>query len=133
MRLDSINNYKVLFIGDGIIDEYRYVEPIGKSVKDNILSTKYDGKFETFYGGAWAAAAHLREFCKQVDVWTGPDVMRNLRYVEPVYNRKLITVHHLHPVDDISVCGAFPIGAYDVVVVTDFGHGAMTKELRERV
>jgi len=131
MRLDTVKNFKVLFVGDAILDEYRYVESIGKSVKDNILSTKYEGQAEEFQGGVWAAAAHLKDFCEQVDVWRGPDVMRNLRYVESVYNRKLITVHQLHKnTDELT---SVPMNSYDLVVVTDFGHGTMTKPMIERV
>lgn len=132
MNLDAIKNFKVLFVGDAIIDEYRYVESIGKSVKDNILSTKYDGEVEEFKGGVWAAGAHLKDFCDQVDVWCGPDVMRNLRYVETVYNRKLITVHQLHAKHG-SKLEIPSMNGYDLVVVTDFGHGTMTKQLIERV
>lgn len=132
MNLDCVKDFKVLFVGDPILDEYRYAEPIGKSIKDNILSTKYEGKREVFNGGVWAAAAHLKDFCAQVDVWRGPDVMRNLRYVDSVYNRKLITVHQMHPTQE-SETASMPLGAYDAVIVTDFGHGMMTKEVIDRV
>ena len=132
MRLESVKAYKILFIGDAIIDEYRYVDTIGKSIKDNILSTKYEGAKEIFDGGVWAAAAHVKDLCETVDIWRGPDVMRNLRYVESVYNRKLITVHQMHPKGDSEIT-VRPIGEYDCVVVTDFGHGTMTKEMIARV
>ena len=134
MKLDAVAKLKVLFVGDAIVDEYRYVEPIGKSVKDNILSTRYDGAKEVFYGGVWAAANHIRDLVAEVHAWRGPDVMQNLRYVEHTYNRKLITVHEFrNTVDGPDINNIEDIKYYDLVVVTDFGHGTMKKDLIERL
>ncbi len=139
MRLDAVKDFKVLFVGDAIVDEYRYVEPIGKSVKDNILSTKYKGENEVFYGGVWAAANHARDFCSLVHTWRGPEVIENLRYVESIYNRKLITIHQFRALleDEGTIGGKIFSGEsieyYDLVVVTDYGHGTMTKSLINKV
>ena len=35
--LDTVRDYKVLFVGDAIMDEYVYVHTIGKAVKENAL------------------------------------------------------------------------------------------------
>lgn len=129
MNLGVVQNYKVLLVGDGIIDEYIYVTPIGKSIKENIISTSYEGS-EYFRGGVWAGAAHLKDFCKVVDVMTGPTIMRNKRFVDKTYNHKLFTVHEKK---NGNKWNDFDIPSYDLVIVTDFGHGAITPELIERL
>lgn len=132
MKLNAVKDLKVLFVGDSIIDEYCYVEPIGKSVKDNILSTEFSGDEEVFSGGVVAASNHLKDLCSRVDVLSGPIVMHNKRYVEKVYNRKLITVHQKEVIEKPKM-GPIPIADYDLVVVTDFGHGTMSPGLIELV
>ena len=62
---------------------------------------------------------------------TGPDVMWNSRLVDDIYLRKLSVVHELRR--DSTTPQDYDIREYDLVIVTDFGHGTMTKELRERV
>ena len=124
-----VADYKVLVVGDGIIDEYFYVRPIGKSIKENIISTVYEGE-ERFKGGAWAGANHIRDFCKQVHVMTGPELMVNWRFVDKTYMHKLFTVHEKRSDGGYD---ALDIGAYDLVIVTDFGHGAITPQLIKKL
>ena len=128
--LDSIKDYRVLFIGDRILDEYIYVRAIGKAVKENALSCNFVKK-EYFYGGVWAASHHLYDFCHKVDYLSGPKDMVTTRMVDDVYLRKLFVVHEERPtnerIDPVHIPG------YDLVIVTDFGYGVMTKELIERV
>jgi len=115
--IESVKPCKVLFIGDPIIDEYHYVSSLGKSPKEHLIPVKFDRK-EVFEGGVHAAANHLRGFCNTVDVLTTGPTMRKVRYVDPLYTRKLFEVHYnghgWNPRDVKSV--------YDVIVVTDFGH-----------
>lgn len=129
MNLDAVKDFRVLMVGDGIIDEYCYVTPLGKSIKDIAISARYDRK-ETFRGGVWIAAEHVRGFCSHVDVMTGSHTMTNRRFVEESGMRKMFTVH------ESWANGAqedFDIGAYDLVIVTDFGHGTLTKNLIARL
>jgi len=129
INLDSVKNYRVLMVGDAIMDEYVYVKTIGKAVKENALSS-IRGKTEKFKGGVWAAAAHARNFCAEVDVWRGPTTMWNSRLVDDVYLRKLFVTHELYPSEDNSAeQNGYDIKSYDVVIVCDFGHGTLTKEL----
>lgn len=130
MDFDKVKDFRVLVVGDGITDEYRYVKPLGKSTKSNTLSTLYQSR-ETFHGGVWAAAAHIKSLCAQVDVMTGTGVMRNRYYVDEVYTRKLFNVHEMH--EGAAEQKDYDIGSYDCVIITDFGHGAMTKELIEQL
>jgi bifunctional ADP-heptose synthase (sugar kinase/adenylyltransferase) len=128
MNLNAVKDLKVMVVGDGIIDEYFYVRPIGKSIKENIISTVYEGE-ERFKGGVWAGANHIRDFCKTVDVMTGPELMINWRFVDKTYMHKLFTVHEKRA----GSFDALDFKQYDLVIVTDFGHGAISKELIERV
>lgn len=68
-HLDSMKDMRVLLIGDAIIDEYKYVAPMGKSAKENMIATLF-GSHEIFAGGVFAAANHLADFCASVDVIT---------------------------------------------------------------
>ena len=125
----KVKDYKVLLVGDGIIDEYIYVHPLGKSIKEHTISVMMEGK-ETFNGGVWAAAEHVKGFCKTVDVQTGPTAMANIRFVDKDYTRKLFTVHERRTGNDIFDA---KIRDYDLVIVTDFGHGALNNPLIERL
>lgn len=158
--IERVKNYRVLFVGDAIIDEYVYVRPMGKSAKENIIATHYQDR-EIFAGGVIAAANHCASFCKEVEVITalgtaesheelirgalrpnvrltpihrdGARTTRKTRFVDPAYVRKLFEVYYM---DDTPMSGAQKAtldgliaeraGDFDVVVVTDFGHGLIT-------
>ncbi|HVJ52126.1 MAG TPA: PfkB family carbohydrate kinase [Aliidongia sp.] len=127
--LDRVKQSRVLMIGDTIIDEYRYVSPLGKSQKENIITTLFR-ESEAFAGGIIASANHAAEFCGEVEIVTclGHDdpyeelVRRSLkpnvklhivrrhgkpttcktRFVDPGYMRKLFEVYNMDdaPLDD---------------------------------
>ena len=67
--IESVADYRVLIVGDAIIDEYQYVLPMHKTPKENMIATRYQDR-ELFAGGVFAAANHVASFCKQVDVFT---------------------------------------------------------------
>ena len=123
--LDRASQYKALVVGDGIIDEYCYVRPQGKSPKENLITHRYLSG-ESFRGGVWAAAKHLEGFCGSVEVYTGTKATRKLRYVEAEYKSKISEIHFAaeEPSADRP-----QFGAYDMVVVTDFGHGFVDKPM----
>jgi sugar/nucleoside kinase (ribokinase family) len=123
--LPDVSKLKVLLVGDAIIDQYCYVTPLGKSIKDNMLSVQYN-KSETFEGGVWAAAKHVKGFCDRVDIMTGSGVTTNKRFVEEAYMRKLFVVHEYRKT---QFQPRVSFTDYDLVIVTDFGHGAVTPEL----
>jgi rfaE bifunctional protein kinase chain/domain len=66
---DKFKNLKVLVIGDTIIDEYVFVHPKGRAVKDPILSAEYRSS-ESYAGGIMAIANHLSTFVKEVTLVT---------------------------------------------------------------
>ena len=68
--LQSLRNLNVLVIGDAIVDEYHYVEPLGQSSKGANLAVKF-GSQEQFAGGVLAVANHVASFVKNVTIVTG--------------------------------------------------------------
>lgn len=110
---------RVCVIGDSIIDEYCHVDVLGKGSKEFCLATRVSGK-EVFRGGVWACGEHLKTFC-EVDVVTGLETTYKRRYVGD-YVRKLFEVQR---VDRVSERVLPDFGSYDMVVVADFGHGAL--------
>lgn len=129
MNFGTLSHLRVLMIGDAIYDRYVFVKPLGKSIKETVISVAYERE-ETYRGGVWAAAAHIRDMVAHVDVMHGPRVLTNTRYIEGVYHRKLFT---LHEVSEQPAKADFDIGSYDLVIVADFGHGTMKPALIERV
>lgn len=163
--LEKINGYRVLLVGDAIIDEYRYVAPMAKAPKENIIATLYRDH-EVFAGGIVAAANHLAAFCAKVDFITclgerdseealiraslkpnvamhgltrrGKPTTRKTRFVDPGYMRKLFEVYDMDdaPLDageegELVALLDRVAGDYDLVIVTDFGHGMITDAVVE--
>ena len=120
--IDRIKDYRVLLVGDAIIDEYHYVLPMGKSPKENMIATRYQDR-ELFAGGVFAAANHVASFCSEVDIVTclggdesyedlirqglrpnvrlhavkrhGAPTTLKRRFVDPSYMRKLFEVYFM--------------------------------------
>ncbi len=67
--LRRLRDMKVLVIGDTIIDEYHYVQSMGKSPKELLVATRYLRE-EHFAGGILACANHVAGFCDRVDLVT---------------------------------------------------------------
>ena len=121
--IESVAEYRVLLVGDAIIDEYQYVLPMHKTPKENMIATRYQDR-ELFAGGVFAAANHVASFCKQVDVLTclgdfdshedlvrqslkpnvglktftrpGAPTTLKRRFVDPSYMRKLFEVYFMN-------------------------------------
>lgn len=68
-QINSLKKLKVLLIGDGIIDEYHYCDPLGKSAKANIVVNRYLSH-EVFAGGAFAVANHIAGLCDDIRLVT---------------------------------------------------------------
>jgi bifunctional ADP-heptose synthase (sugar kinase/adenylyltransferase) len=117
----------VLVIGEAIVDEYRYVLPMGKAPKENIIATRLQDR-EIFMGGAIATANNAAAFCESVEVITvigerdsyeqamrdalrpnvsmrcvmrrGAPTIHKCRYVDPTLVRKLFEVYQI---DDVPL------------------------------
>lgn len=119
----------VAFVGETIIDEYRYVSPLGKPSKEFVLAVAEDGD-EVFEGGVVAAARHARNLCKASVVTHQGGELRKTRFVGRDFGHKLFEVYsapRLTLGDDVrdrfllDLEGS--IRYSDLVVVFDFGHG----------
>jgi len=68
-KIEDFSKLKVLVIGDAIIDEYQYVEPLGQSGKGlHMVAKNID--CEVFLGGSLIVANHLAEFSDNVTILT---------------------------------------------------------------
>ena len=67
--LKGLHPLKVLVVGDTIIDEYHYCQPMGKAWKETVLATRYLSR-EAFAGGVLATANHVAGFCDNVHLVT---------------------------------------------------------------
>jgi rfaE bifunctional protein nucleotidyltransferase chain/domain len=64
-RLQSYRKVKPLVIGEVIIDEYAYVDPLAKAPRESVIASHYQG-IESFAGGAAATANHIAGYCDEV-------------------------------------------------------------------
>jgi rfaE bifunctional protein nucleotidyltransferase chain/domain len=134
--LARIENMRFVVVGETIVDRYVYVEPMGKSAKENIIATLHRNE-EIFAGGVIAVANILAELCPNVELITmvgdptldenyeklareqlhrsvkatfiyrpGAPTVQKTRFVEPTYVRKLFEVYNM---DD----RAMPSGVQD--------------------
>jgi bifunctional ADP-heptose synthase (sugar kinase/adenylyltransferase) len=122
---------KVLLVGDPIYDIYEYVNVLGKASKENALAASLTGKHDVFDGGVLAAQKILENFCFEVTVFTGNIMTTKRRFVDEVYLRKLFEVQETwsEPINSRTAMLPKNISEFDLVVVTDFGHGCVTPEL----
>lgn len=162
VALDKVSELKVLIVGDAIIDEYQYVDTMGKSAKENMIATRFRSR-ELFAGGVFAAANHIAGICREVEILTvlgagdshedfirehlaanvtmtsvmrdDAPTTRKSRYVSTGHLRKLFEVYHFDdtPIpdsvrDELIACIKSKAGDYDLIVVTDFGHGMLDQE-----
>ena len=67
--LTALRDMRVLVIGEAIIDEYHYCQPMGKSPKEAIVASRHVRE-ESFAGGALACANHAAGFCREVHLVT---------------------------------------------------------------
>lgn len=66
----SLDNMKVLVVGDAIIDQYHYSTPLGQTGKGSFLAVRYESE-EQFAGGSIAVANHVAGFAKDVTLLSG--------------------------------------------------------------
>lgn len=120
---------KVAFVGETIIDEYRFVTPLGKPSKEYVLAVVADG-VEIYVGGVVAAARQVEKMCQVACVTQRFSEIRKTRFVARDFSRKLFEVYST---PRLEIGGqerkVFEDELYaaareaDVIVVLDFGHG----------
>jgi rfaE bifunctional protein nucleotidyltransferase chain/domain len=67
--LNGLRKLRVLIVGETIIDEYVYVDQMGKASKEPVLAMRYASR-EEFGGGVLAIANHMAEFIDDVSLLT---------------------------------------------------------------
>jgi len=166
-QVKDLQNMNVLVIGDAIIDEYHYCEPLGKSLKSSLLVNKYLSE-ESFAGGSMAVANHVAGLCEKVYLVTllgqndsreefilgslkpniqpkffyrtdAPTIVKQ-RFVYNLLDQKLFEVCYIN---DNYIQGKLEaeileflraiIPKYDLVIVSDFGHGFLSPNLIETI
>ncbi len=125
--LEAAQHLRVCFIGDAIVDEYRYCRPLGRSPKESLIPVQWEST-EEFRGGVEAASNHARSFCRDVVIRSRYTSTRKVRFVERPYLRKIFEYQ----------CPDQPLGLIpddvrllDMIIVTDFGHGELTQRDRD--
>ena len=162
-KINSIAHMNILIIGDGIIDEYHYCSPMGKSAKAQLVVNRFL-THEVFAGGVFAIANHVSEICDNIKLITllgredsreefiaqnikpnvktkffyrdhGPTIVKK-RYVDGYSNQKLFEVNYLNEERISEQCESevldylhSEIPKYDLVLVSDFGHGFITHKM----
>lgn len=118
--LNRCQKLRVDVIGECIKDIYRFVRPQGISSKSPSISSQFLRE-ESYRGGSWAIAAHLRDFCKVRHVQSDY-VHQKVRYISEETGQRMFEVcTHPEETEDIKMSLSHP--PPDLLVVADFGHG----------
>ncbi len=64
-EIERLKDLRIVVVGESIIDEYVYCDPLGKSGKESMLVMKHVAA-DRYAGGAAAIANHLGEFCNSI-------------------------------------------------------------------
>lgn len=134
---DEADKLTVAFVGEEILDEYRYVRGLGRASKELMLAVEHTGT-ELFEGGVIAAAKHAEWLTSEVV--TVSSHVRKTRYVDADFNRKILDVYsdtQLRLSDEqrevFRTRLSKIVKAADVVVAFDFGHGLLLDVDREEL
>ena len=137
------NKQRVLIIGDTILDEYIYVEPLGKPSKENIIATRFRDR-EIFCGGVVATGNLLAQFCGEVDMLTllgetdsEEDFIRGSLHptirIYPFYRKGAPTTKKSRLVDPNYVHKLFEVAYLDDRPLEEDRNQAMLAWLEERI
>lgn len=93
-KIERLRNLNVLIIGDAIIDEYQYAEPLGQTGKGHHNVAKCLGK-EVFLGGALIIANHIAQYADRVTLLTAigkecPYSVFIATHLDPKVNQKFV-------------------------------------------
>lgn len=139
---ERADKLKIAFVGETIIDEYRYVLPLAKPSKEFIVASVESREPEMFAGGVVAAALHgdWREFRLVTQPGDAESAIIKTRFVDADFTRKLFEVYSAK---EVGISGQQrermhcelidATRAADVVIVFDFGHGMMGAQERHIV
>ena len=125
----KMRDLRVAFVGETIIDDYRFVAPLGKPSKEFVLAVAEESA-EVYEGGVIAAARHVEKLCETSIVTQQKGDLRKTRYVGKDFGQKLFEVYSFPYLritkaarewflDDLER----KVRKADVIVALDFGHG----------
>lgn len=103
-------------VGEAITDEYVYVNPAGKSAKENVISYTRDG-VEAWHGGIDIIAAHLSEIVGHVYVTTQREPVLKRRFVHKPFMAKVFQEVEHSETDQLA-----DLPPLRPTVIADFGH-----------
>lgn len=134
---ERADRLKIAFIGEQIIDKYRYVRGLGRASKELMLATVDCGD-EAFQGGVIAASKQGE--WKDVEVITANTFIVKERLVDADFNRKLFDIYSAQSLDlEDQQRRSFKrkldlvLDQCDVAIVLDFGHGLLDKDDRKQI
>ena len=154
--LNNIADKKILVMGDQIVDEFTFVKSLGKSRKNNIISSRYIKK-ETQIGGANFIYQNIKQFISNTDflfVNSKKELKKNrnsinvvLPHNQIIYKNRFVDFYNLNKIfqintnDKVSLNNldlkkitsklAKIINNYDILIICDFGHGLFQNEVLE--
>ncbi len=131
----AADNLAICFVGETIIDEYRYVSALGRPAKEFILAGVEIGS-EEFEGGVWAASRHA-EWPKVEVITSRANPIRKTRFIEGAGTRKVFETYSARAVDlterareSLQLRMISAMQKSDVAIVLDFGHGLLGPQER---
>ena len=149
--IKNLKKKKVLIFGDQIIDQFTFVKSLGKSRKNNIISTRYINK-ESQLGGSFFIYKNIKQYFKNADFLNLCSVdEKNNRYIPKdtkkiivknnslIYKNRYVDFYNLtkifqenrndkielNKLDNFKIINYLKkiIKNYDAIVICDFGHG----------
>ncbi len=88
-HLNRLADIRVLVIGEAILDQYCYCQPLGKSPKETIVASRFISE-ENFAGGSLAIANHLAGFCGRVSLVAPLGSERSIgKFITSKLNKKI--------------------------------------------
>ena len=125
--IDDVKDLRVALVGETIIDEFIYVHYEGHSMKSACPVYKLaDGKNQVQLGGTTAIANHLKDFVKDITLFTnsGNEIVKT-RYIDQFDSKKHVEINKFDTSDFKEL--VIDTKDYDLVLVADFGHGFCDK------
>ncbi len=130
--LQKASNLRCAVVGERITDEYVYVEPSGKSPKENLITYVLDDT-AVYSGGADVITEHLKEFTESCVLWSAEMAVTKTRMVEKQFTNKVFSMAQVPLIWSFSVSPSLTraemaAADYDLGVIADFGHGLFSCE-----
>lgn len=135
--LDSIKGMRVLVVGELIDDRYSFVEPLAKSPRENFMSSKWVSR-QNARGGSAAVQKHLKGIVDNPVMVSQSQAIIKERFVHgttKLFGVQSIPDPLLEDGDESNLVGFLErnLDLFNVVMVTDYGHGFFTPKIKELV